>query len=595
MMGLLLKRNDNGHGGLAFVLQRAPAMHRNITDSTPNPLTVELELTDRCLHARIDDCRAEVAERLAAFSQHQQEQLARDAWRIGMRTMLTAHAHAEEARLADVARTLQQDLDHQLDRYLEQQETKTRAVLAKFFDPKDGLVTQRMNDFVNDQGVLARLLQQYVGTENSVLAETLARQVGERSPLFKKLNPTESEGVVQMLASKVEEALELNRKSIAHALDPVAEGGAVAQFIGRLREELESADEDREKQLASALAALDQNDEGSLISTLMRESRAAHDALRHAVNPQIPDSPVAVVKRTLEEMLSDRLDRQDVRLEKIQEEQKKLHADIHAAVERIETRKAEQALSARGGDEFEDQVVGFLTQVVPEGLCTVEPTGDRTGARRNCKVGDAVVEFCEETVYAGCRVVVEAKRDRSCTAPKALEELETAKANRQADVGLFVMARSTAPTGFPAFARYGTRILVVWDPDDPVSDGTLHGAVVAALALAKRRSAGADAGDLAALADVEQRLVKELQRLGRIDDCAEKIRDQADKVSDEVRKGRKKLALVVKNAKATLRALNVELREEEVEAANPITVGAVKSRPAESELEEPEEESDAAE
>ena len=71
-------------------------------------------------------------------------------------------------------------------------------MLERFFDPKDGQVTQRLEAFVDDHGVLARLLDKYLGPQNSVLAEALARQVGESSPLFKKLSPTESDGLVKV-------------------------------------------------------------------------------------------------------------------------------------------------------------------------------------------------------------------------------------------------------------------------------------------------------------------------------------------------------------------------------------------------------------
>jgi hypothetical protein len=54
-------------------------------------------------------------------------------------------------------------------------------VLARFFDPADGQVTQRFSAFVDDHGVLAHLLKKDLGPQNSVLAEALARQVGERT------------------------------------------------------------------------------------------------------------------------------------------------------------------------------------------------------------------------------------------------------------------------------------------------------------------------------------------------------------------------------------------------------------------------------
>jgi hypothetical protein len=62
---------------------------------------------------------------------------------------------------------------------------------------------------------------------------------------------------------------------------------------------VKGADEDRAKQLASALNALDANDQNSLINRLVRETNSARQVLLHAVNPDAPDSPMAIMKQTL--------------------------------------------------------------------------------------------------------------------------------------------------------------------------------------------------------------------------------------------------------------------------------------------------------
>ena len=69
---------------------------------------------------------------------------------------------------------------------------------------------------------------------------------------------------------------------LVRALDPLAEDGAVARFLKSLRDELKGADEDRAKQLTSALNALDANDQNSLINRLVRETdlRAGRCSMR---------------------------------------------------------------------------------------------------------------------------------------------------------------------------------------------------------------------------------------------------------------------------------------------------------------------------
>lgn len=192
-----------------------------------------------------------------------------------LRALSNAHAQAQESRLQDVGAALASDIDRQLRVHVESQQQTITTVLSRFFDPKDGQVSQRLAAFVDDQGVLARLLDKYLGPQNSVLAQELARQVGDSSPLFKKLSPTDSEGLVKILETQLRAVMADGHAEIVRALDPLAEDGAVARFLWSLRDELKGADEDRAKQLSTALAALNANDENSLINRLVRQSSQA--------------------------------------------------------------------------------------------------------------------------------------------------------------------------------------------------------------------------------------------------------------------------------------------------------------------------------
>jgi hypothetical protein len=75
-----------------------------------------------------------------------------------------------------------------------------------------------------------------------------------------------------------------------------------------------------------------------------------------------------------------------------------------------------------------------------------------------------------------------------------------------------------------------------------------------------------------ALCDVESRIEAEITRLERMDKCSEAIRKNVDGISDEIRKAQKGLDLLFRKAKSTLRALNIELRDEEAERDTPIAV-----------------------
>ena len=61
-------------------------------------------------------------------------------------------------------------------------------------------------------------------------------------------------------------------------------------------------------------------------------------------------------------------------------------------------------------------------------------------------------------------------------------------------------AKSHPRTAFPAFARYGSDVLVLWDAEDEQTDPYLHPAILLGLALASRQRRPDDEGDLRALA-----------------------------------------------------------------------------------------------
>src|SRR5206468_9209025 len=142
--------------------------------------------------------------------------------------------------------------------------------------------------------------------------------------------------------------------------------------------------------------------------------------------------------------------------------------------------------------------------------------------RTRCKKGDLVVRFTDESVFDGAGVVFEAKRDASYTAQHALEELDTARANRDACAGVFVMAKSHSVDGFPRFSRYGSNVLVIWDEADPTTDAYLHAAILLGMALVTRGIG--NQGDLEALRDIEGRIEDELRRMEKMEKHNEAIR-----------------------------------------------------------------------
>jgi hypothetical protein len=542
-----------------------------MTSTTTVPqLQASVAFTLEEIAADVRDRRPESIALFEELDEAQREQLATDAWSIGLRALHNAHVAAQESKLKDVGTTLLADIDRQLRAYVEQQKATLGTVLARFFDPNDGQVTQRLTAFVADQGVLARLLDKYLAPQNSVLAESLARHVGETSPLFKKLSPTDSSGLIKLLETQLRGVMEQSHDELVRALDPLADG-AVARFLRSLRDELKGADEDREKQLSAALAALDANDERSLLSRLVRETNQAHQEVLAAVNPNAPGSPMALLQDSLTKLLQDQAAAQSSFAKRQDERQTFFEKEVREALARIETKRTQDQKSTRGGVEFEDAVASFVRSAVQGAPCVFDVTGATAGVGR-CKKGDAVLRFTAESAFAQAAVVFEAKRDGTYTVQKALDELDAARKNRDAGAGVFVMARSHASDLFPRFARYGNNVLVVWDEQDASSDSYLHAAIMVGMALVARSRTAGDAGEIAALRDVDARIEAELARVEKMEKHAEAIRKNTDGISDELRKAQKALDLLLRKAQSTLKALNIELHDEAAERGSPIAL-----------------------
>jgi hypothetical protein len=526
-------------------------------------LDVRISGTEDTVDVHVLDRRGDALAVFGDLTPELQRQLASDAWAIGLRALGNARAQAREARLTEIGDRLVADLDDKLARQLDEHQRGLAASLAKFFDPSDGSLCRRITELVADEGALARQLGKYVGPEHSVLVEALRGLVGEASPLLRRLAESGDESVVKAIEDRFAAALDASQRELARALDPTTEDSPIRRFLVSLRDDMAKADRDRSKQQAAALAAIDANDEGSLISRLLRETQQARESVLAAINPDAPDSPMAAIRTSIEGMLA----RQSAR-------QEKLAIEMREAVARIETRRADDAKSPRGGLTFEDAVAEFVAEAVADGPYIAETTGAATGSVARCKKGDVVVRFTGDSAFAGAAVVFEAKRDSSYTIRRALEELDAARKNREACAGVFVMAASHAPAGFPRFARHGNNVLVQWDEADPAAMVNLRAALYVGMALVSQPRTASDPEGASAVNDLVLRLETEITRIEKMEKLAESARRSNDGMLDELRKARRATEVMVRDATSALRALHVEVTDESTLARTPITFSA---------------------
>ena len=128
------------------------------------------------------------------------------------------------------------------------------------------------------------------------------------------------------------------------------------------------------------------------------------------------------------------------------------------------------------------------------------------------------------------------KADASYDLRRSLDEIGTAKANRKADVGLFIHSSKTAPNGLKRLARYGNDVVVVWDSDDEGTDAYLSAGLMICKALAVRNATAND--EIAVDIDLLEKAIREIERqssfLEEIKTSSSTIKNGADKILNRV-------------------------------------------------------------
>jgi hypothetical protein len=159
------------------------------------------------------------------------------------------------------------------------------------------------------------------------------------------------------------------------------------------------------------------------------------------------------------------------------------------------------------------------------------------------EIGDCVIELGPESAAPGAKVAVESKENAAYDLAKAREEIDTARKNRDAMVGLFVFSKRTAPAGIEPLARFGHDVFVVWDQDNAASDLYLRIGMTLARALCVRGSTqqASHAADFTAIDAAILEIDKRLKDFDQMKTWTETIRNNSDNIIKKLEIVRKSL------------------------------------------------------
>jgi hypothetical protein len=464
----------------------------------PGELRLELVVRDReVIEALLE--QAEVGTR---------DEFALDALRIGVMALRHANTRLDADLLRRETSQLLSSLSQTLTHYTQTTRDQLNNTLKDYFDPKDGRFNERVGRLVAHDGELARLMKEQIDGDSSHLARTLLTHVGRESPLMKMLDPAQSEGLLAALRMAVEGQLTKQSDQVLREFSLDNQNGALARLVrelttkhGDLTKDLNhkidevvkefSLDEensalsrlvsnvDRAQRTISSEFSLDNKQ--SAFSRLNRMLEDTQGAITKSLTLDDDGSPLARLKKELLELLNQ-ADKKNVEFQQ----------QVRVALAEITTSRKEAERSTRHGEIFEDAVYDFIARQAHHAGDIVTPTGATTGLIKNCKKGDCLVELGPSCMAAGERIVVEAKQHGGYTLASAREELETARKNRNASIGLFVFSKRLAPAGLDSFQHYGSDIVCVWDPEDPATDIWLKAALVTARAISVRKVGASD-------------------------------------------------------------------------------------------------------
>ena len=449
------------------------------------------------------------------------EQYALSALRLGVLALRQASGSIDADRIRSEGERLVGDVRALLSEQATALTSNLSGVIAQYFDPQTGDLPQRLDRLVRRDGDLEAVLRRYLDGEASSLARTLAEHVGESSPLFKHLSPTQSDGFLATLQQAIEETLRASRDHVLLQFSLDEKDSALSRLVaemtdsnGKLRADL-AADIDTVRREFS----LDQPD--GALSRLVKRVDDTTAQVRSSLTLDSETSPLAVLRRELLTVIKSLNDANTA-----------FHTEVRSTLEALQARRAEAAQSTRHGLEFEDAVGNMLTQQTRNSGDFVQCVSQSVGRIPRCKVGDFVLTLGPESAAPGAGIVIEAKEDRSYDLRKMVDELTQARENRGAQVGIAVLTKATAPDGIEPLSRFGADIIVVWDRDDTTSDILFTAALSLARALVVRERSQQERvqAEFGAIEDAVRRIAKAGESLGEIVTMAGTVRSHGDKI-----------------------------------------------------------------
>jgi len=462
----------------------------------------------------------------------ERDEFARRALRIGILALQQAQARIDTDSVRREGEHFISQLGSHLNTFQDRIGTLLTTTLKDYLDPRDGRFAERVERLVRDGGDLESLMRSQTEAARATLQSALETYLGTDSHIARLLTPNESNTLLMTLHQTVNDLVASHLSQVLHEFSLDNREGVLVRLIeevhtrnGQLSGDLQSTVQAMTQELS-----LDKAD--SALNRLIQRIESTQQQVKAEFTLDNKDSALSRVRAELAEITNaHRADSANFRQE------------VLAALAAMQARKAERRAGVQHGQDFEEAAYMLIETACLNAGDIIEHVANHTGRVRNQKVGDAVITLGPDTTAAGVKIVCEMKEDSSYRLPKAIEEIGQARENRAAEVGLFIWARRTAPSGLMPLARYGMDVVVLWDAEDEMTDVYLQAGLMVAKAIAMgARSPNPEIeADLAALDRAILEIQRQVGHLNDIETYSGTIKNGAGKILEKVETMRKGL------------------------------------------------------
>jgi len=463
------------------------------------------------------------------------DQFAACALRVGILALKQARGQIDGDTLRREGDHLLTSMKNVLTHQLDKMNGQLAQALKDYFDPQSGRFHERVQSLVKKDGELEIALRRLIGTDDSELCKTLAQHVGQDSALMKILSPKESDGILKSLTDAMNKELLLQRECVLREFSMDNEQSALKRLVATLTTNHGDLGKALQDKIDTVMKEFSLDKEDSALKRMTDGVTAATKSINTHLTLDDENSALSRLQRELKKVLDETA--------KVNQEFQK---EVRETLVELRTRRAAASRSPEHGREFELELFDVLTRMA--GADLAELTKDKVGLIKNRKVGDVVIEIGPDAVAAGAKIVFEAKDEVKYSLAAARAEIEDAKKNRGAKIGIFVFAKRNAPPDAEPFRREGDNIFLVWDTEDPATDIHLRSGLELARALCTRqiRQRETEAIDLIAFEKAVLEIEKQIKAMDEINTWSDTIARSSEKIKEQLGKSKESIDRQIK-------------------------------------------------